>query len=116
MKTILIIEDNDDQRHILTTKFMTAGYEVVPTANGQEGLDIMVARQVDLILLDLMMPVMNGQEFIHEMKSKMNRDIPIVILSNLTTAAYPEGVTAYIVKSEISLDELVKFVNKTLGQ
>jgi CheY-like chemotaxis protein len=116
MKIILIVEDNDDQRHVLATKFMTAGFDVVPVANGQEALDIVAARQIDLILLDLMMPVMGGQEFIHELKSKMNRNIPIIILSNLTTASFPEGIFAYIVKSETSLDDIVSSVKKALGQ
>jgi CheY-like chemotaxis protein len=116
MKTILIVEDNDDQRHVLSTKLMSAGFDVVPTTNGQEGLDIVSARQIDLILLDLMMPQMNGQEFIHELKGKMGRNIPIIILSNLTTAAFPEGIDAYLVKSETSLEEIVNKIKHTLGK
>ena len=79
---ILIVEDDDDCREMLAALLVSHGYHIVTAENGAEAL--MVARQYQpcLILLDLMMPVMDGEEFRRtQLADPQIRDIPIVIVS-----------------------------------
>src|SRR5215210_2572732 len=82
MKTILVVDDEFIIANMLRTVLEGEGYRVVMAANGQEGLESLAATPVDLVICDVMMPVLDGVELCHELKSSPTyRAIPIVLMS-----------------------------------
>ncbi len=80
---LLIVDDNEDNRYTLSRRLKREGYDNLTEAtNGQDALDILRERSFDLVLLDIMMPVMNGYEALEQMKSDMAlRAIPVIMIS-----------------------------------
>ena len=80
---ILVVDDNRDNRYALTRRLQRQGYDRVATAeNGRQALELMEARRFDLVLLDIMMPEMNGYEVLERIKASPElRDIPVVMIS-----------------------------------
>jgi CheY-like chemotaxis protein len=80
---LLVVDDNEDNRYTLTRRLNRQGYENLTTAeNGREALDLLAKQPFDLVLLDIMMPVMNGYEVLEHIKSDMAlRDIPVIMIS-----------------------------------
>ncbi len=82
MNPILIVDDNDDLLEAVGGVLEEDGFEVERAHNGKEALDILRRRRPFLILLDLMMPVMNGWEFLHYFKTnRLVSDIPVIVCS-----------------------------------
>jgi DNA-binding response OmpR family regulator len=79
-KRVLVVDDDPDIRELLFTALEDEGFEVVPAGNGQEALAVIKSFRPDVIVLDLMMPVMDGWQFVQEMRAR-DEDIPIVLLS-----------------------------------
>jgi two-component system chemotaxis response regulator CheY len=77
---VLVVDDDPDIRELLFTALEDEGFEVVPAGNGQEALTIIKTFRPDVIVLDLMMPVMDGWQFAQEMRAR-DEDIPLVLLS-----------------------------------
>lgn len=82
---LLVVDDNEDNRYTLTRRLNREGYRNVATANtGREALDKLKAQPFDLVLLDIMMPDMNGYEVLEQVKATPAlRDIPIIMISSL---------------------------------
>ncbi len=82
---LLVVDDNDDNRYTLTRRLKRQGYDNVATAeHGRQALELMAARRFDLVLLDVMMPEMDGLEVLETMKSDPAlRCIPVVMISAL---------------------------------
>lgn len=80
---LLVVDDNEDNRYTLSRRLKREGYENVTFAeNGQEALDHLASQPFDLILLDIMMPVLNGYETLERVKSDMRlREIPVIMIS-----------------------------------
>ena len=83
---LLVVDDNDDNRYTLTRRLAREGYRDLTTAtNGREALDLLQAKPFDLVLLDIMMPDMNGYEVLERMKAGAGlRDIPVIMISALS--------------------------------
>lgn len=102
---VLIVEDTELLRQIYHDRLVQQGYRVALAANGLEALSTLRTQSVDLILLDLVMPVMSGLEALDAIKSDpRTRDIPVLILSNLGQDADIErglsmGADDYLIKS-----------------
>src|SRR6185437_7490263 len=81
-----VVDDNDDNRYTLTRRLAREGYRNLTTAtNGREALDLLQAKPFDLVLLDIMMPDMNGYEVLERMKDGAGlRDIPVIMISALS--------------------------------
>ena len=79
-KRVLVVDDDPDIRELLFTALEDEGFEVVPAGNGEEALAIIRTFRPDVIVLDLMMPVMDGWQFAAELRSR-DEDIPLVLLS-----------------------------------
>src|SRR5580704_8091573 len=79
-KLILIIDDDVSIRHMLGRVLVGEGYAVVAAANGEAGLKIVEESNVDLVLLDLKMPGMTGQEALRVLKAK-RPELPIIVIS-----------------------------------
>lgn len=103
-KTILLVEDDHDTRTLLTTALKEAGYAVVEAADGRQGLEWARSVPVDLILLDIMMPVMSGYDALAALKAyPVTAAIPVIAISAKGTAQDIEeacllGVSSYITK------------------
>jgi sigma-B regulation protein RsbU (phosphoserine phosphatase) len=82
---VLVVDDNDDNRFTLSMRLETCGYSNILTAeNGREALDKMRSGPVDLVLLDIMMPEMNGYEVLEHLKADRElRDVPVIVISAL---------------------------------
>lgn len=80
---ILIVDDNEDNRYTLMRRLKREGYANLTSAeNGQEALELLAGRPFDLVLLDIMMPVLNGYETLEKIKSDMRlRDIPVIMIT-----------------------------------
>ena len=79
---ILIVDDIEDNRYTLERSLKRDGYENISLAEcGKEALDLVNKSKFDLILLDLMMPIMNGFEFLSEIKDTKIKSIPILVLT-----------------------------------
>jgi DNA-binding response OmpR family regulator len=116
MARILIVEDDLDYRDALSEILMTANYSVSVAGNGQEAFEFLKDNSVDLILLDLFMPKVDGLTFFYKLKNELNKDIPVIILTNLTETAYPEGIKDFIIKSDTNLDQVLEKVKLHMPQ
>lgn len=120
-KSILVVEDEVDMREAITTALENADYHVITAENGQDGLDKALQHEPDLILLDLLMPIMGGQEVLKKLhEHPYGETAKIIILTamdDITNVgdAYEAGISGYITKSETSLQDLVTQVRTTLA-
>jgi CheY-like chemotaxis protein len=88
MSRILIVEDNELSRDMLSRRLAKRGYEVVVAAHGQEGVEKASAESPDLILMDLALPVLDGWEATRRIKADAGtRDIPIIALTAFAMAS-----------------------------
>lgn len=118
---ILIIEDDAFLSNIYKTKFEFEGFKVSTADNGQVGLNEARKKKPDLILLDILMPVMDGFTFLEEYKKdKVIKGIPVILLTNLGQKDDVEkglelGARDYIIKAHFKPSEVVEKVRKILG-
>ena len=105
MKRILVIDDEPGILHLLRTLLKDEGYEVLAASNGQGALQILEDEDIDVILLDLMMPQMSGWDFLDELQARPETERPkVAILSavfkdDAIERAHTEfGAKAYITK------------------
>lgn len=112
-KKVLIIEDDANIRDVLKLALNFEGYDVVTANNGQEGLQVLDKEtRPGLILLDLMMPVMNGWEFVDELKKRdKDSQIPVVVVSAYSERARAIDCTDFVLKP-LELETLLNSVNK----
>lgn len=121
MAKILVAEDDKFLVNAYRVKLTKAGFDVQITQDGQQTLDALKTFKADLILLDLVMPVMDGFAFLEEIKKDPNLNkIPVIIASNLgqkedIDRGMALGAKDYVVKSDLSLDNLIAKINKVLG-
>jgi DNA-binding response OmpR family regulator len=117
MKKVLIIEDDSSIAGLYKIVFTKSNYEVEIGENGIEGMAKARSFNPDMILLDIMMPKMNGIQVIHQLKADQTlKHIPVIAISNLTEASAEKemlssGVIKFIVKSQFLPDQIVKIVN-----
>ena len=120
-KTILIVEDELDLCQILKKKFEYEGFNIIEAHNGEIGLNIALKEHPDLILLDIIMPIMDGMTMLKKLREdKWGGHVPVIILTNLNeTKKVSEGIEndvySYLVKSNWELDDIVSLVRKNLG-
>jgi len=115
---ILIAEDEKPMAKALELKLSHAGYEIVIALNGQEALDQMAASKFDLVLLDLMMPMLDGFSVLNQLKEKGDTT-PIVVLTNLNQQediqkAKDLGAIDFFIKSDTPLAEVIGHVENAL--
>ncbi len=118
-KKILVIDDEPDIVKVVTARLQSAGYQTAVAFNGLEGLEKLKIEKPDLIILDVIMPQMDGYTFVKEIKSKHEtKNIPIIMLSakdKMKDLFAIEGVKDYIVKPFES-EELLWRVSKSLNE
>jgi two-component system OmpR family response regulator len=121
MKKIMIIEDDKSLQEIYTINFEAAGYEVIISGDGLAGISEVVEKKPDIILLDVMMPNMDGFAFLKAMNENTSVHIPVVVCSNLSDKetsdkAFASGAAAVLLKINYSGKELVSKINLILEQ
>lgn len=103
-KTILVVEDQEDNRQILRDLLANVGYEMLEAENGEEALAALAKRRPDLILMDIQLPVMDGYETTRRIKANPDlKDIPVIVvtsyaLSGDESKARDAGCDAYVTK------------------
>lgn len=115
---VLIVEDDDAIRKVYVDTLKRHGFDVLEASGGNDALKVVKDSEPDLILLDMMMPNGNGQEFLEAYQPRQKHPaVKVVILSNIEEPFYKAmelGAIDYIVKSDIGAKELVDFVKRTL--
>ncbi len=118
-KKILIIEDEKPMARALELKLTHAGFEVVSVSNGEAGIEMLEEQSFSLILLDLVMPQMNGFRVLETLKQKKIQT-PVIVLSNLSQDDDEERVRAlgakeFFIKSNTPIAVIVTKVEQFLA-
>ncbi len=119
-KKVLIVDDQPSIVTTLTFQVQNAGYDVLTASNGELALKILMEQMPDLVLMDVMMPKMNGWEVCRRIRSiESMKELPIFVVTSLhgdaeTAIAKNSGANEFLVKP-IKTDDLVKRLRKYLG-
>ena len=117
-RTIMVVEDYDDTRMLLKKGLEGLGYSVLEASNGQEAVDIAAREHLDLILMDLDLPILDGIIATQQIRQQSDMRVPIVAvtaypMSYTRVKAFAEGCDEYIAKP-IDMSELARLVNRYL--
>jgi DNA-binding NarL/FixJ family response regulator len=117
--SILVVEDDDGQRDVMSTVLRRRGYRVLELARGEDALEVAQEELPDLVLLDIRLPGMSGYDVCRELRAEFGPRLPIVFISGVRTEPYDEvaglrlGADDYIVKP-FAVDELVARIDRLL--
>ena len=117
---ILLIEDDTFLAELYATKFKLEGFEVWLAADGEKGLELAGKKNPDVLLLDLMLPKMNGFVVLENLKKETaTKDIPVLLLTNLSQKGDVErglsmGAKDYLIKAHFMPSEVVAKVQKAV--
>jgi len=117
-KKVLIIEDDAFFRELISKKVTESGFEFMSAVNGEDGVKKVEKDKPDLILLDLLLPNMDGFEVLSRIRQESgSSDTPVIILSNLDRKedidkGLKVGANDYLIKSQIDIDEIVEKIKK----
>lgn len=121
MAKIAIIEDDQAISQMYRFKFEAEGFDVQTAENGKLGLELVQSMKPDIILLDLMMPEMTGDELLAKMRAaSWGKDIKVIILTNMGEQEIPESVKKLnvddvILKANMTPRQVADVVKKNLG-
>ena len=121
-KKILVVEDETPLRNAVTDILTFEGFTVLQAKNGQEGLDIALKEHPDLILLDLMMPIMDGLTMLEKLRQDtvFGKTAAVILLTNINdpekvAMATEAGSYDFLVKSDWNIEDVVKKIKGRLG-
>lgn len=120
MPKILIVEDDPFLLKMYTKKLQVEGFEVEVAKDGEEGLAKLKSFLPDLVLMDVMLPKLNGIEALERAKlDPQTKNIPIVVISNLSTStdtetALKKGAVGYLVKSDNTPSQIIEKIRQYL--
>ena len=120
MPKILLVEDDPRMRKMVRDNLVALGHEVLLAQDGAFGISMSALEKPDAIILDIMMPIMDGVEALHMLKNEPNlRDIPVVVLTalddpNIETETLELGAAAYLTKP-IDIQRLMACVEDIVG-
>jgi CheY-like chemotaxis protein len=122
--TIMVVEDTAIAREPLVRLLQYEGYRAVGVTNGQEAIDALPIHNPDIILLDILMPVMNGLEFLSMIRSDRRlsrwRDMPVIVLTAVRDEICERdvrnlGVQGFVLKTGFSLEELMAMIRAQIA-
>lgn len=122
MQKILVIEDDTFLRELIVQKLLKEGYEISEAVDGEDGIKKVTEEKPDIILLDIILPGIDGFEVLKKIKEDEKvQDIPVIILSNLgqqddIDKGIKLGAKDYLIKAEFTPGEIVEKVKGLLGQ
>lgn len=116
---LIVVEDDAVIGNVLTLKLKSEGFDVENATDGSEGITLIEKNKYDLIILDLIMPVMDGFEVLEKLK-EMGIKIPVVVMSNLgqqedIERAKSLGAIDYLIKANTPLNKIVEYITNTLA-
>lgn len=120
-KKILLVEDEDFIRELYVRQLTKAGFQVKSAVDGQTGLNLLKSEAFDLLLLDIMLPGMNGLQLLREFKTQNpNSKMITILLTNLGQEAvikegFELGAQAYLIKASYTPDQVVNEVRNALA-
>lgn len=119
---ILIVDDDHNFIEVYSTYLSQAGFDISTANDGQQALSKILTSPPSLILLDIMMPILNGFELLERLCEwpKLN-EIPVIIMTNLDDSdeiktAYNLGAIDYLIKANNNPEQVVKRINRVLNQ
>ncbi len=121
MTKVAIIEDDQAISQMYRIKFEAEGYEVETAENGKLGLELVEKMKPDMVLLDLMMPEMTGDQMLQELrKQEWGKEMRVIILTNMGEQEAPPilkelGVKKFIVKAEMTPRQVAEMVKTELA-
>lgn len=119
-KKVILIEDEESIRELYKRQLTLAGLQVDAFATGKEGLNAVINGQYDLLLLDIMLPDINGLEILKEVKkNEKTKTTPVLLLTNLGQDAvikegFQLGAEGYILKAAYTPDQIIQEVKNIL--
>lgn len=126
-KIVLITEDEEALREALHDKLISEGFTVLEAKNGQEGLEISLREHPDLILIDILMPKMDGLTMLKKLRDdKWGSEAHFIILTNVNDIGELSKVMVaaqinnndtfeYLIKSEVKIERVVESIKRKLG-
>ncbi|MEI7497839.1 MAG: response regulator [Candidatus Falkowbacteria bacterium] len=117
-KKILVVEDDPVLGVMYKTKLEAEGYEIVLAVNGADGLTMAQQNSFDIVLLDVILPQLDGFSVLAELKTnEVTKNVPVIMLTNLSTTEDKEkglamGAADYLVKAEYTPEQLSEAINK----
>jgi DNA-binding response OmpR family regulator len=122
-KKVIIVEDNREIREMYIIKLQNAGYEVSAALDGETGVELVIKEKPDLLLLDIMLPNMDGYEVLKKIKAENSKvkETPVIMLSNISsnedlTKAKELGAADYFVKARSTPADVLKKVDDFFGK
>ncbi|OGK28631.1 hypothetical protein A3D06_02145 [Candidatus Roizmanbacteria bacterium RIFCSPHIGHO2_02_FULL_40_9] len=118
-KRILVVDDDEYIRDLYNEILSDAGYDVEIASDGADALDVLEKKSFDLVLLDIMMPKMDGIEMLKHLSGK-KKEISVVLLTNLAhnpvlKEAKSLGAIDYLIKADLTPDQLVEKIKGYFG-
>lgn len=116
---VLVVEDDDVTQNLFRRFLERSGFEVAVADNGQDGFALAVREPPQVVILDLMMPQLDGFGFLNALRTSPAAGLPVIVTSALADAerkaqALALGVKEYFVKTKFTLSELVDAVRRQL--
>jgi CheY-like chemotaxis protein len=122
MSKVLIIDDSEFYRKVWSEGLMVKGFKVETAETGKEGLEKMLAAPPQLIILDLVMPDMNGEEVLKEMRKHEDvRNIPVIMLTSISAEVVGKDLltagplAGYMKKNSTTAEDIAKKAEEVLG-
>ncbi len=121
-QNILVVEDDEFISEIIARKLEKSGFSISLAHDGQEAIDQLAKSTPDIVLLDILLPKVNGLEVLKSIRSKPEtKQLPVLVFSNLGSkeeikTAMDLGATEYMVKASYTIDELIKKINQILNK
>lgn len=118
--TILLVEDEKPSLKALNDKLTREGFDIIEARNGKEGLEIALRQHPDVILIDIIMPVMDGIAMLKELRNDAwGKDVKVIVLTNLSSTekvaeAVEQGTYEYLVKSDWKIADVATRVKQIL--
>lgn len=115
-KKVLIVEDDKNLCGLIKSKLIHEGFEVLIAHDGEDGLKVTLNNKPDIILLDILMPKMNGVEMLRSLREdKWGKDVPVVLLTNDTDPKHMRealnfDAIAYLTKSDWDLNTIAELI------
>lgn len=122
MKTILFVEDEAVLQKTFTEILKNEGYKAINALDGESGLRLAKSQKPDLVLLDIVLPRLQGLEVLRALKDDSEtKDIPVIILTNLESSQEIEkalalGATTYLLKTQYTLPEITEKIKSAIGE
>ena len=116
MKTVLLVDDEFDIRDSVRELLEIEGYRVITATNGKEALQALRTQPVDLVLLDLMMPVMDGRQFLTERRTDSEASrVPVLLTSASEAEDVARSFGVEFIRKPFPIDDLLNRLSRTLA-